>query len=333
MTSYYPWYPKTSPIPVKDGIRVRSRRGAIGEQWWSKQWVALLSTFGWSSRLDRGKRYARKGQVMEFRITPGEVTARVQGSMKTPYRVTIQISPFSSEKWGHILDILAGKALYAAKLLAGEIPHTIGDAFSEAGIELFPKTRQEIRASCSCPDYAVPCKHIAAVHFVLAEAFDQDPFMIFTLRGLPRNDLMAGLSARRAADSEVETEEKTPAGPSGGPEEKTMTITIIGFWGGGEKTPLVYDLSPPLIPAGIIRRLGKPAFWDNPRDFYEVMTTLYEDVAMQARRTFLGDEEESTPPRPSYTPVSSVPSKPLKRDSVSKKRSSRGRPGRDPRRS
>jgi uncharacterized Zn finger protein len=177
-------------IQVDGGIAVRAKRGKIGSQWWSRRFVDILEQICDGGRLARGRSYARKGQVMAFEITPGRVSAQVQGSRETPYAVTITVDAYDDAGWARIEEALASQALYRAALLAGDMPHEIVDVFDGLQRPLFP-SRLDMR--CSCPDWSVPCKHASAVLYVLAEAFDDDPFLVLAWRGRDREELLAAL--------------------------------------------------------------------------------------------------------------------------------------------
>lgn len=190
------WYPPPArPRAVEDGLKARSTRGAIGQTWWSERFVSVLEDIGLGSRLNRGRNYARRGQVISLIVDAGLVSARVQGSRSRPYRVRIGIRAFGKAEWAKVEAGLAASAWYAAKLLAGEMPDDIEDVFTAAGLSLFPAMARDLTMDCSCPDYEVPCKHIAAAFYLLAEAFDEDPFTILAWRGRDREDLLAHLQA------------------------------------------------------------------------------------------------------------------------------------------
>jgi uncharacterized Zn finger protein len=178
------------PIEVDGGIAVRAKRGAIGSQWWSRRFVDILEQICDGGRLARGRTYARKGQVMSFSIGPGTVLARVQGSRTAPYEVTITVDAYGGGDWTRIEEALGSQALYRAALLAGDMPHEIVDLFASLDTPLFP-SRLDMR--CSCPDWSVPCKHASAVLYVLAEAFDDDPFLVLAWRGRDREALLTAL--------------------------------------------------------------------------------------------------------------------------------------------
>lgn len=193
------WFDNTGPIRVDGGIAVRAKRGKIGEQWWSRRFVDILERTCDPGRLARGRSYARKGQVIDFELTPGRVAGRVQGSRPEPYQVTIEIPAYYAPQWTRILAALGSQALYRAALLAGEMPHEIVEVFEELELPLFPS---ELDLDCSCPDWGKPCKHVSAVLYVLAEAFDDDPFLVLAWRGRGRDELLAAL---RGLPDPVET--------------------------------------------------------------------------------------------------------------------------------
>lgn len=192
-------FPPSKPLPAEGGVKARSSRGAIAQTWWSERFVEVLEDLGIGGRLQRGRAYARKGQVLSFSVDPGQVTAQVQGSRSEPYRVRVGITAYGKTEWAEVEAALAGNAWYAAKLLAGEMPEDIEDVFADHGLSLFPTSADELSLDCSCPDWAVPCKHIAAVFYLLAESFDEDPFTILAWRGRERQDLLDNLHAARSA--------------------------------------------------------------------------------------------------------------------------------------
>jgi len=193
------WFPPPSrPRPVDGGIKARSKRGAIAQTWWSERFIEVLESIGIGSRLQRGRNYARAGQVVELRVEAGTVAATVQGSRARPYRVRIGLTAFDKTEWAQVSQTLADNAWYTAKLLAGEMPEDIEEVFTSVGLSLFPGSARELSMDCSCPDSEVPCKHLAAVFYLLAESFDTDPFAILGWRGRDREDLLATLNSLRS---------------------------------------------------------------------------------------------------------------------------------------
>ncbi|MCX2929031.1 SWIM zinc finger family protein [Mycobacterium sp. CVI_P3] len=205
------WYPATRPRPA-DGLKARSTRGQIGQTWWSQRFIEVLEAMGMGSRLQRGKNYARRGQVISLEVAPGLVSAQVQGSRARPYRVRIGIVAFDKGQWAQIEGALAENALFAAALLAGEMPGDIEGVFDSVGLALFPGKERELSLDCSCPDDAVPCKHLAATFYLMAEAFDEDPFVILAWRGRERDDLLENLAAARSGRPAADR--ALPTGPA-----------------------------------------------------------------------------------------------------------------------
>jgi uncharacterized Zn finger protein len=252
-----------------DGIRAKSQRGEFGESWWARRWLGILEGFGYGTRLTRGRTYARDGAVLSIEVGRGKVSAKVQGSRATPYRVTIGIDPLSDSQWGRAIDAMAEQAIFAAKLLEGEMPQEIEQAFSAAGVPLFPQSPHDLNTSCSCPDYANPCKHIAAVYYLLGERFDEDPFLIFELRGRSKTQVIEGLRERRAAAASGELA-AAPAEPIASLADQLARFDEPG----ADLDPIVPHIVAPKVDSGILRRYG-PSPADTSMDIhaiYKMMT-------------------------------------------------------------
>jgi len=190
----------------------RSARGAIGEHWWSRRFLEVLESFALGTRLTRGKNYARRGQVLSLAVAPGVVTASVQGSRRAPYKVSIALPAFSELVWAKVEVTLAEQAIHSARLLAGEMPEDLEEVFRSAGAPLFPQRAADMSLSCSCPDWEVPCKHLAATFYLLAERFDDDPFAILLWRGRSRTALLNRLRELRGSEPSPGAVE--PSGPT-----------------------------------------------------------------------------------------------------------------------
>ncbi len=291
MSWWYPRYEPARPIQVKGGIKARSQRGAIGKSWWAKRWIEALRRIMDPKRLSRGRNYARRGQVMDIQERDGTITARVQGTHPTPYRVSIQVKPLDDKTWERVLDVLADQAIFTAQLLAGEMPTDIEEAFAAAGTSLFPTSAGELDTDCSCPDWANPCKHIAAVYFLLGEAFDDDPFMLFRLRGRTQEQVLAGLRARRTV---AEEEEEAGPDPTALPAEETAPAPLPedpeAFWHLSQ--PLEeFQVHPqaPEVPLSLLVRLGEPSF--APINLRASLGAAYHQVTQRAEALAFGEEE------------------------------------------
>ncbi|WP_214367636.1 SWIM zinc finger family protein [Pseudonocardia sp. H11422] len=195
-----PWWRDAAPSRprrVAGGIQIHSTRGAVAQTWWSARFIEVLESLGVGGRLARGRTYARAGQILELQVDAGAAVARVQGSRPEPYRVRVGLATYGKTEWAAVEQALADDAWYAATLLAGGMPPEIEQLFGSLGLALFPASGRDLSMDCSCPDHAVPCKHLAAVFYLLAEHFDADPFEVLALRGRDRETLLANLRARR----------------------------------------------------------------------------------------------------------------------------------------
>ncbi len=272
---------------AKDGIRARSTRGEIGETWWSQRFIAALKEVADASRLTRGRSYARSGQVMDLRVEPGAVTARVQGSRPLPYEVSIRLVPFSDPEWARAEEALADEALFLAALLAGEMPRDVERAFAAAGLSLFPARPDELRSDCSCPDWANPCKHVAATYYILAEAFDTDPFLVLCWRGRARDDLLARLRELRASrpvEEEAAVEEEAPVAE--------QAAAPADFWrAGSELWSLAFSPRAAEVPNAVLRQLGPlPPEAGGPEADRALAEAYAAFTRAAERRAFGGDE-------------------------------------------
>ena len=247
------------PTPISRAWSAPSPRARSAQSWWARRWVEALEALGWGGRLQRGRSYARAGAVRSIDVRPGRVTARVKGSRPQPYTVRVELPVVSDEAWGRVVEALSGQARYAASLLAGEMPPDIDEVFAEQGVHLFPQSEDELTTDCSCPDWANPCKHVAAVHYVLGAEFDRDPFLLFRLRGRTREAIVAALRASRVAivasgTSSVEAESE------GGGAEPPLEAQIERFWTLGEEFGgLRFAVERPRVAEAVLKRLGSPA--------------------------------------------------------------------------
>jgi uncharacterized Zn finger protein len=176
----------------------------FGRTWWGRAWIEALEQRASldPNRLPRGRDYARGGTVGELSLGPGEVRARVQGRMTDPYQVRVRVRRFTDDEWDDVLNAISARLGHAAALLDGELPPEIAQDASDAGLDLLPGGG-EIGPRCSCPDEADPCKHSAAACYLVADALDADPFVLLLLRGRTRDEVLAGVRARRRGDPRV----------------------------------------------------------------------------------------------------------------------------------
>ena len=227
-------------------------RRDFGSTWWGQAWIDALEgrAVHDPNRLPRGRTYARQGRAYALGFAPGTVTALVRGSRPHPYEVLLQLRQFREDEWEWVLDAIAATASHAAALLDGELdPGIVADARA-AEVELLPRSG-ELRTACTCPDDAEPCKHAAAVCYELADAIDEDPFVLLLLRGLDRSGVLDAVRARRATVD--------AAGPTSPPPLAEPGVVARDAWR-REPGPLPHAPTPRAAS-------GRPAAWpsDPPR--------------------------------------------------------------------
>lgn len=291
-------------IKAKGGIKAQSKRGSFGETWWAKRWLAVLESFDIGARLGRGRSYARSGQVLAVDITKGAIKAKVQGSFPKPYDITIKVKTLAASDWQKLARALSTQAIFAAKLLAGEMPQEIEQAFTDAGLSLFPEKLRDLETNCSCPDWSNPCKHIAAVYYLLGEEFDRDPFLIFKLRGSTREEFSKLLGAQappRAAAVASESEPAVTLPPEPLPAEAAR------FWQGGELPADFFgEVRLPPVAAALPRRLGNFPFWRGAEHFLEALTAVYAQAAPRGLDVFIGGVGNVAAAEPAVAPGSQL---------------------------
>ena len=268
----------------------------FSKTWWGKRFIEALEDFTDSGRLGRGRSYARNGKIKEYRISNGKITAKVRGSInpyfgvyKEPlYNTTIEIKAIPTADWSKAIAYLGSKASLVSKLLLGEVPDNIEEAFAQLNLHLLPHSRQDFNTSCSCPDWSNPCKHIAGVYYSVASELDQDPFLLFELRGISRSKLQQELAKSplgKVLSSAIDTEE-IPVEPVESLYTRTERVQVSAsfsskeFWLGDKRLPQKVDLaSSTSISASVVKKGGDfPPFWQKDGSFIELMEELYQRV-------------------------------------------------------
>ncbi len=246
---------------------------------WSHAWLEALAAFSHPGRLRRGQQFADRRRIRRLEIRPGEINADVRDGDQT-YHVVIHIPVFDDATWEAVVRRLASQALYSARLLAGEMPPEVVEVFAEVGVTLFPVAAdpetEPLQATCTCPDWEVPCKHTAAVYYLLAERFDEDPFLLFLVRGRSKEQLLPMLRRYR----QVETAEPVSMPV---PEFKVVPLAAVldRYWDMGPSAGEVsLRITPPPTPFPQLKRLGPPPF--DHLDLIELLAPIYETVTAQA---------------------------------------------------
>ena len=237
-----------------------------------------LDCLGRGGRLTRGRSYARGGAVTKLEVNAGKITASVQGSQAKPYRVRVSVPQLSNTVWERVINVMAEQALFSAKLLAGEMPQEIEQAFEQAGVQLFPSSAAELINSCSCPDPVTPCKHIAAVYYLTGERFDEDPFLFFELRGRGRDQVIKALRARRADDAPAVAAPDLEQGP------KLADLLEHFYEPSGDLSAIEARIAAPTINGAILRRYGPP-----PAEITDKLVTIYRAMSEAAIERVFGE--------------------------------------------
>ena len=305
-----PWT-YTKPLSTKGGIKSRVNRGRFhGSNWWSRRWIEILEGSIDLARLARGRSYARKGQVIDIEIEPGLVTASVQGTRKKPYQIRLGFETLSEEAMGLLLFRFRERSSFAARLLAGEMPDEMEKVFKEAGTNLFPSKSALRRYKCSCPDDVAPCKHIVAVLLLLAEVFDDDPFLLLKLRGVNREVLINLLTLETSVedadiiyedDKEWEDEESSViSGGSdcvveiiSGEREDVELETLYAKWYGEELAELKYDVDEKESNIAALEIINEFPFWRGEMPFRQSLSQYYERAANSAEEILTGEKKKT----------------------------------------
>lgn len=260
---------------------------AFGKTWWGEQWLNALTHIDYDNRLPRGRSYANKGAVRDLEVSGGSIRAKVKGSQASPYRVTIDVPAMTPADAERLLDAIAADPSLIARLLNRELDPAILDCAQRLGIAVFPTRWKDLGMHCSCPDWAVPCKHLAAVIYLFSREIDSNPFLVFSLRGidlvaaLGERDIHIGAQAQAAIPSLAELFPHAPDTPStpAAPASMSDALATIGF----ARLPDLRESLLRVLPA-------QPSFFAGG-DLREVLRRVLARVAVAARKTL-----ESTPP-------------------------------------
>jgi uncharacterized Zn finger protein len=272
----------------------------LGKTWWGERFIEALESFTDRGRLQRGRGYSGDGRILAFAIADGLVSATVRGNVnpyygvytEPRYQTRIRMAPIPAKDWAKAILHLGSNAALVARLLMNEMPDTIDDAFADMRLHLLPRSRKDFALTdCSCPDGANPCKHIAGVYYRLAGQLDRDPFLLFELRGLPREKLNQALSATPLgrALATLSGDQAAPLIPAESyftrPRTGAAAPDYHAFWTARHRLPTeIEPATPATVPAILVRKAGDfPAFWDRDTSFVAVMEELYQRVREKNR--------------------------------------------------
>jgi uncharacterized Zn finger protein len=273
----------------------------VSKTWWGNKFIEALEKFTDSGRLSRGRSYRSSDRIRKLNIVDSAIVAEVRGNVnpyfgvyKEPtYEIEIVVQPISPAQWTAAIAYIASKASFISKLLLNEIPDNIEDAFTQLNLNLLPKSKKDFHTECSCPDYSNPCKHIAGVCYRIAADLDQDPFLLFELRGISRTTLKAELAKTplgQALAAELNQRSTEP-----NPVESFYTrpeilpvpkqTTLKEFWQGSKPLPKEIERPPQSsVSAILVKKQGDfPPFWEEDRSFITVMEEVYDRVKSKNR--------------------------------------------------
>lgn len=261
---------------------------AIAQEWWVQRWVDLLNSYRFKKRLERGRIYAREGNILSLEFRGAKVHARVQGTAPNPYKLTISIDVFGDEDWDFVVNTMAQKAVYSAKMLAGEMPDDIEEVFTANGLSLFPFTLSDVHSRCNCPDPKNPCKHIAAVYYQLGNFFREDPFVLFQLRGRTKSQILDALRNKRSGLSESDTQEDVAKKKPQIEPQPERLLKAGDFWHYDHPLDSSLVVITPSNTSTVLDVLGKlPLAPNDAQTVRQHLDSIYQTVAQQAMMTAL----------------------------------------------
>lgn len=257
------------------------------KEWWTQQWIDLLNSYRFKKRLERARNYARQGNVLSLEFKEQKIIAQVQGTAPEPYKLSLWLDNFTDEDWGYIIKTMSERAIFTAKLLAGEMPQNIEEIFAANGLRLFPFTLDEIHSRCDCPDKARVCKHIAAVYYLLGDRFSDDPFLLFQLRGRTKQKILETLRQKRGKSEDknpIETvkikQEKEHNYPN---SENQEHPNIEQFWQYNQQldSSLVV-ITPPPTNETVLDVLGPIPLGTSANIVMDYLKQIYQNISQQA---------------------------------------------------
>jgi uncharacterized Zn finger protein len=291
--------PKDRPA----GLEARTLRGPTGATWWSRRFLGSLESAMAGGRMARGRAYARSGRVARLVINPGVVVATVQGSREEPYAVRLEMPVVPAEDWDRILEALATRAQYAARMLAGELPEDVEQVFEAEGASLLPAPHARLVSECTCAGWENPCPHVAAVCYLLAEELDRDPFSLLAWRGRGKAEVLGELRTRRrrlaaallvqgppTGDGVVNVPPGATSSPDGTPGGSGATQSDLDghhavdrFWVAGPE--LAHVCACPeeaAVPAAALRLAPRGMISARGRDLDDVLVPAYHVIVAAA---------------------------------------------------
>jgi len=283
-------------------MKMAGAKKSSNRNWWSNQFIEALESYTEPGRLKRGRSYSSSYRLKSFEIDGGLVLAKVRGSVNPYFGVTkeptyvtsLEFRPISRAHWASAIARISTNAGLISKLMMNEIPDNIEDSFSQLNLKLLPQGINDCKTSCTCPDFSNPCKHVAGLFYRVAQELDQDPFLLFQLRGLPKDALLQELSKSplgQALCGEL-SEDAVTAEPVASlycrPEVVTAPpdLSLRDFWQGASAAVPAAPASAgnmqgkeSVVAAIAIKKQGDyPPFWPRSNSFIEAMEAFYQHI-------------------------------------------------------
>lgn len=279
------------PRRVRGGVRLSRKDPELAASWPAQRIIRLVEGGAPGDNLREGLEYARLGQAKSFILAPGRIDAVIQGRSDRPYQTRLTLPTIPPEGWEPIVRAMAEQASYTARLLAGEVPSNIEDAFAPSGRRLFPADLAEFTSTCTCGHESAWCKHACCAAYLLADRLGDDPLVMFELRGITRADVMEHLRAGRTAPPtgiDVPVYVPTSHGDGAVPLEQCADR----FWEAGPELDLIdIPIEPPAVSHALLRRLGPSPFPESRFPLVGLLATCYDLVSKHAL-----DQPDAAPP-------------------------------------
>ena len=275
------------PLPVRGGIRAQGTRSSQSRSWWGRRWMLVLEGLRLGARLGRGRQYAVAGQVAALTLGEGAVGAVVQGGAPEPYRVTFTFRTLADGVRADLTAALGAHPAWIGRLLVNDLPVEVEALFRDAGVSLFPVRRGDWVCTCTCPDWSTPCKHAAAVLYLLGEAVEREPMLLLDLRGINRSDLIPAAGDRPGGCGL----QPHPPEPVCAP---VPPADAAAFWG-DRWTPAATFGPPPgrMAAAPLLTRLGPLPFWRGQERFREMVEQVYGRAVPVALQIWGGERPDA----------------------------------------
>jgi len=276
-----------NPRRVRGGVRLKTKEGEAWDSWVTERLFRVVEQSTSGDSLREGMEYARGGQTRRLEIEDGAAKVSVQGRSTRPYRVSVGLKGFNDDQRERIIGAMSDQAIYAAKLLAGELPTNIEDVLAPLDLRLFPTDAADFEITCTCKEKDNPwCKHTVCAAALMCERLGENPMLVFSLRGLDGVELIERLRERRvlAGRGSRPGDLYVPRPPGGGDEVMpALEDCLESFWEAGPGLEMVHlPIEKPEVGYVLLRRLGPSPFPEARFPLVGLLATCYEIIGQDA---------------------------------------------------